>query len=234
MYCFSTCNAIFNTQLTHGSVSLVTLILASSLALLTLSSVLLLSDSLGQTQVLEGSRHFLLRLSASCFSHFAVCTAVILQFVVSSIQALENSGSVSLDWAWEFARLPGTEDDSEQVVLRAHCTKQQFFPWVTFWLKMADAVPTLSHLHPESASCCSVAKLCLTLQPHGLQHARLPCPSPAPWACSNACPLSQRCHPTISSSVVSFSCLQSFPASGSFPMCWFFASCGRSIVASWI
>ena len=55
--------------------------------------------------------------------------------------------------------------------------------------------------------------------PHGLQHARLPCPSPSPGACSNSCPLSQWCHPTISSSVVPFSlCLQSFPASGSFPM----------------
>ena len=50
-----------------------------------------------------------------------------------------------------------------------------------------------------------------SLQPHGLQHARLPCSSPSPRACSNSCPLSQWCHPTISSSVVSFpSCLQSF------------------------
>ena len=55
------------------------------------------------------------------------------------------------------------------------------------------------------------------LQPHGLQHARLPCPSPTPGACLNSCALSQWCHPTISSSVVPFSsCLQSFPASGSF------------------
>ena len=55
-----------------------------------------------------------------------------------------------------------------------------------------------------------------SLQPHGLQHARLPCPSPAPKACSNSCPLSRWCHPTISSSVVPFSSwLQSFPASGS-------------------
>ena len=53
-----------------------------------------------------------------------------------------------------------------------------------------------------------------SLWPHGLQHARLPCPSPAPGACSNSCSLSQWCHPTISSSVVPFSsCLQSFPAS---------------------
>ena len=68
---------------------------------------------------------------------------------------------------------------------------------------------------------------------HGLQHTRLPCPSPTPGACSNSCPLSWWCHPTISSSVALFSsCLQSFPASGSFPMSQFFASGGRSIGAS--
>ena len=50
-----------------------------------------------------------------------------------------------------------------------------------------------------------------SLWPHGLQHARLPCPSPTPRACSKSCPLSWWCHPTISSSVVPFSCLQSFP-----------------------
>ena len=72
-----------------------------------------------------------------------------------------------------------------------------------------------------------------SLRPHGLQHARLPCPSPTPGARSNSCPLSQWCHWTISSSVVPFSsCLQSFPASGSFPMSQFFASCGQSIGAS--
>ena len=59
---------------------------------------------------------------------------------------------------------------------------------------------------------------------------RLPCPSLCPLVCSNSCQLSQWCHPTISSSVVPFSsCLQSFPASGSFPMSWLFASCGQSI-----
>ena len=70
-------------------------------------------------------------------------------------------------------------------------------------------------------------------QPHGLQQARLPCPSPSPRACSNSCPLSWWCHQTISSSVVPFSCcLQSFPESGSFPMSWFFASGGQSTGAS--
>ena len=55
-----------------------------------------------------------------------------------------------------------------------------------------------------------------SLQPHGLKHTRLPCPSPTPRVYSNSCPLSWWCHPTISSSVIPFSCLQSFPASGSF------------------
>ena len=58
--------------------------------------------------------------------------------------------------------------------------------------------------------------------PYGLQHTRFPCPSPTPGACSNSCPLNQWCHPTISSSVVSSSCLHSFPASGSFPVSQFF------------
>ena len=69
-----------------------------------------------------------------------------------------------------------------------------------------------------------------SLQPHGLQHTRLPCPSPTPGAHSNLSPSSQWCHPTISSSVVPYSsCLQSFPASGSFPKSQFFASGDQTI-----
>ena len=72
-----------------------------------------------------------------------------------------------------------------------------------------------------------------SLWPHGLQHARLPCPSPTPGACSNSCLLSRWCHPTISSSVIPVSsCLQSFPASGSSPMSQFFVSAGQSIRVS--
>ena len=71
-----------------------------------------------------------------------------------------------------------------------------------------------------------------SLQPHGLQHARPPCPSPAPRVYSNSCPLSRWCHPTISSSVIPFSWLQSFPASGSFQMSQLLVSGGRSIEAS--
>ena len=69
-----------------------------------------------------------------------------------------------------------------------------------------------------------------SLQSYGLQHARLPCPSPILGGCSNSCPSSQWCHLTISSSVIHFSfCFQSFSASGSFPMSRFFASGGQSI-----
>ena len=72
-----------------------------------------------------------------------------------------------------------------------------------------------------------------SLQPHGMLHASLPCPSPAPRACSNSCPLSQWCHPTISSSVVPFSFhLQSFPASGSFPESQFLSSGGQNFGVS--
>ena len=72
-----------------------------------------------------------------------------------------------------------------------------------------------------------------TLQPHRMQHTRLPCPSPTTGACSNSCPWSRWCHPTISSSVIPFfSRLQSFLASVSFPMSQFFASGGQSIGVS--
>ena len=82
-------------------------------------------------------------------------------------------------------------------------------------------------------SVSSVAQLFLTLWPHGLQHARPPCPLPTPGACSNSCPLSWWCHPAISSSIVPFSsCLQSYPTLGSFPVSQFFSSGGQSIGAS--
>ena len=93
---------------------------------------------------------------------------------------------------------------------------------------------------------CSVQFSCSvvsdSLRPHGLQHTRPSCPSPTPRACSDSCPSSQWCHPTISSSVIRFpSCLQSFPASGSFPMSRSFTPGGQSIevafplvLTSWI
>ena len=78
---------------------------------------------------------------------------------------------------------------------------------------------------------CSVMSDSLRL--HGLQHTRPPCPSPTPGVYSNLCPSSRWCHPAISSSVVLFSsCLQSFPAPGSFPMSQFLASGDQSIGVS--
>ena len=85
------------------------------------------------------------------------------------------------------------------------------------------------------SDCCYSSRPVMfnSLQPHGLQHARPPCPSPTPRACSNSCPLSHGCHPTISFSVVPFSsCLLSFPASRSFPMSQFFTTGGQNIGAS--
>ena len=72
-----------------------------------------------------------------------------------------------------------------------------------------------------------------SLQPHGLKLTRLPCPSLSPWVCSNSCPVSQWCHPTISYTVTPLSsCPQSIPASRSFPVSWLFTSGGQIIGAS--
>jgi len=81
--------------------------------------------------------------------------------------------------------------------------------------------------------CCFVSVVSNSLQPHGLQHTRLPHPSLSPGVCPNSCPWSPWCHPTISSSVAVFSsCPQSFPSSGSFPMNWLFVSHGQNIGTS--
>ena len=82
---------------------------------------------------------------------------------------------------------------------------------------------------PVQLSCWVMSE---SLWPHGLQHARPPYPSPTARVYSDSCPLSPWCHPTISSSVYPFSCLQSFPASGSFQMSQFLASVGQSIRVS--
>ena len=89
-------------------------------------------------------------------------------------------------------------------------------------------------LHILDTCSCSVDQSVVSdsFQPHELQHARLPCPLLSPRVYSNSCPLSQWCHPTISSYVIPFSRFQFFPASGSFPMSQFFPSGGQSIGVS--
>ena len=103
-------------------------------------------------------------------------------------------------------------------------------PFISFTclIALASAIQYLTQVvRMESLFQISHLVISDSLQPHGLQHARPPCPSPTPRVYSNSCPLSRWCHPTISYLVVPFSShLQSFPALGSFPMNQFFASGG--------
>jgi len=123
-----------------------------------------------------------------------------------------------------------------KVKVKSHSCVQLF---ATPWTIAYQAPPSMGFSRQEywsgvplpSPFSRSVVSNCL--QPHGLQDARLPCPSPPPGACSDSCPSNRWCHPSISSSLVPFSsCLQSFPASGSFLMSQFFASGGQSIGVS--
>ena len=102
--------------------------------------------------------------------------------------------------------------------------------YIVLWGQRLDHGQLISHSISVHFSHSVVSN---SLQPHGLQHARPPYPSPFPRARSNPCPMSRWCLPTISSSVIPFSsCLQSLPASGSFQMSQFFASGGQSIGVS--
>ena len=110
----------------------------------------------------------------------------------------------------------------------SHNLKESYFIWwecLEFWARETETPYQLLLFN------CSVVSN--SLWPHGLQHARFLCPSLSHGAGSNSCPLSQWCHPTIPFSVVPFSShLQSFPASGFFPMSWLFTSGGQTIGAS--
>ena len=103
--------------------------------------------------------------------------------------------------------------------------------WGSAWIK-----PQRRGTNSDENDCHNyqfISVMSHSLWPHGLQHARPPCPSPNPRVYSNSCPLNRWCHPTISSSVIPFfSRLQSFPASGSFQMSQLFESGGRSIGVS--
>ena len=101
-----------------------------------------------------------------------------------------------------------------------------YYSWVLYCTSWAF---TVSKLQSVQFSCSVVSD---SLWPHGLQHTRPLCPSPIPGVYSDSCPLSQWCHPAISSSVIPFSCLQSCPAWGSFQMSQLFASRGQSIGVS--
>ena len=108
-------------------------------------------------------------------------------------------------------------------MMNGHQSLQTFCPPLPI-LGPGKVQKNKSHLNHSSSVQFSRSVMSNSLQPHGQQHARLPCPSPSSGACSNSCPLNQGCHPTISSSVFPFSsCFQPSPASGFFPMSQFFA-----------
>ena len=106
-------------------------------------------------------------------------------------------------------------------------------PWSLEWLALDEVQPIDRERKVYGFQFSSVIQSCPTLQPHGPQHTRSPCPSPTPGVYPNSCPLSQWHHPNISFFVIPFtSCLQPFPASGSFQMSQLFTSGGQSIGVS--
>ena len=124
----------------------------------------------------------------------------LMPFPPRSLPQGSKSSSTGVSWEKKFMgskHSPSDNLEPQSLTLTSSCSAQI----------------SLHRIEPVQFSRSAVSD---SLWPHGLQHTRLPCPSPTPGACSNSCPLSRWCHPTISSSVVPFSCLQSFPASGSF------------------
>ena len=130
--------------------------------------------------------------------------------------------------------LPCPTPVSKTSVFPSQCLEEKNYPLFSFLVCRCLLMAFCIWCECRGVQFSSVAQSCLThCGMQRLQHVRLPCPSPTPGACSNSCPLSWWCHPTISSSVIPFfSCLQSFPASGSYPMSQFFTSGGQSIGAS--
>ena len=109
-----------------------------------------------------------------------------------------------------------------------------FSPTGHCWFRSAIKIPYPFLMHSTELLLLLFSRSVVSdsLQPQGVQYARVPRPSPSPRACSNSCPMSWWCHPAISFSLVPFSCLQSFTASGSFLMSQLFSSGGQSFGAS--
>ena len=114
---------------------------------------------------------------------------------------------------------------------RKYNESEGFYLIPNFWVHSYLTISETKYLRAEQERMFSHL-VSDSLHLHGLQHARLPCPSPSPGVWSNSCPLSQWCHSTISSSATPFSGLQSFPASGSLPVSRLFTLDGQSIETS--
>ena len=122
-------------------------------------------------------------------------------------------------WTWDWVSSGSWWWTGRPGVLRFMGSQRVGHDWATE-LNWTKASTNPSEFGSVQFSCSVVSD---SLWPHESQHARPPCPSPTPGAYSNSCPSRQWCQPTISSSIIPFSCLQSFPASGSFQMSQFFA-----------
>ena len=156
------------------------------------------------------------------------------EWLVNSWNTLSPSTTILLTNPYLFLGIPLTRKSSlipwpQQCKILSWVPTISHTPWnITPW--KISIILHLSATYSVQFSCSIVSD---SLWPHGLQHARLLCPSLTPRAYSNSCPSSQWCHPSISFSVIPFFfCLQSCPASGSFPMGHFFASGGHSIGVS--
>ena len=165
-----------------------------------------------------------------------------LEYLSTSVPGLSRcccgkESACSAEDARDVALIPGSGKipwrrkwQPTAVFLTGKCYGQRSLVDCSPWITESDTTER-THTHTPVFSVqfiCSVVSN--SLRPHGLQHARLPCSSSTPRAYLNSCPWSRWCHPTISSSVVPFSShLQSFPASGSFPMSQFFVSGGQSV-----
>ena len=151
-------------------------------------------------------------------------------------------------WGSLINRINRLKKENHLIVLtdeRENAFEKIQYPFTIKTLRNTGELPQLNENHLRTDwflyvvtldSMCIVGVQLLScvwlFEPHGLQHTRIPCSSLSPRVCLNSCPLSQWCYQTISSSVAPLSsCLQSFPASGSFPMSQFFASGGQSIGA---
>ena len=127
--------------------------------------------------------------------------------------------SLSITNSWSLPKLMSIESvmpSNHLILCRPLLLLPSIFPNIgVFWNESALPISSVQFSHSVMSN---------SLQSHEPQHARPPCPTPTRAVHQNPCPLSRWCHPTISPFVVPFSCLQSFPASGSFPMSQFFTS----------
>ena len=179
-------------------------------------------------------------------NHFFPChPLLLLPSIFPTIKRLFSNESVHIRWPkyWSFNFSISPSDENSRLIsfrinwfdllavhgtlkslLQTHSLKTSVLWCLAFFCSSSHI---LTWLLERSSVQFSHSVVSDSLQPHGLQHTRLPCPSPIPRGCSNSSPSSQWCHPTISSSIIPFSsCLQSFPAPGSFLVSKFFTSGG--------